>query len=275
MGVSPWSCRCFPRRRTVCGKAAFFGLLVLAFALLLSVARGEDSPGPETQAEKDSDSSLGEWIDDCGVPCLAGIIAVAVGVGVCVPLTMWFILCQCRSKRSGSFRVTDEGLSVVAEKAMKRLEYGAKLTPPTNKPRSGRYEGACTDIHQTKRVTYMLTFHDNGSVTGNTLDEETPFEIQGHFNHETGKYHWGETLLDAYYKNYDLPEVYSTALINGEALHVEVEADAVDTDKRVLEAHYFDSTNSTGFITLTWTEPLPSTVEVEHDAEIEHRRLVV
>lgn len=250
-------------------------MLTLTLVFLLSFVRGENSPNSQPDSEAKGDSSLREWVEDCGIPCLAGIIAVAVGVGICIPLTMWFILWRCRSKRSGSFRVTDEGLSVVAEKASKRLAHVASLTAPSNKPRSGRYEGACTNIHQTKRVTYMLTFHDNGMVTGNTVNEERQFEIQGHFNENTGKYHWGETLPDAYYKNYDHPEVYSTALINGEAHHVEVEAHVVDADQRVLEAHYFDTTNTTGFITLTWLEPLPSTVEVEQDEDIEHRRLVV
>lgn len=252
----------------------FRGGLTLVLGLLLPLVSAETALELEQEDEKDSGSSVRDWIDECGTLCLAGAIVLVVGVGLCVPLTVWLILCQCKGKRLGSFKVTDEGLSVVAEKASKRLEYGAPVTPPKNLPRSGRYEGACTDIHQTKRVTYMLKFHENGLVTGNTVDDNTPLEIQGHFNQDTGNYHWGETLPDAYYKNYDHPEVYTTALINGEALHVEVEARAVDDGDRVLEAHYFDSTNSTGFITLTWMEPLPRAVEVE-DAETEHRRLVV
>lgn len=40
-------------------------------------------------------------------------------------------------------------------------------------------------------------------------------QIHGHYSKETRKYHWGETLQDAYYKDYEHPEVYSTALING------------------------------------------------------------
>lgn len=51
-----------------------------------------------------------------------------------------------------------------------------------------------------------------------------PFQIQGHLSKETGKYHWGETLQDAYYKNYEQPEVYSTALVNGRQFYKLVHA---------------------------------------------------
>lgn len=245
------------------------GIWAFAFLLFSNTVAGQEAP------EARKENNLKTLIDECGTLCLGGLIAICLAVGLCVPFTLWCILCKCRPNRQGSYKVTEEGLSLVAEKAAKRLaNCASNLAPPENMPRSGRYIGACTDIYRTKRVDYVLKFHDNGLVSGNTENDEHSFEIQGHYNQETGKYHWGETVPDAYYKNFDHPEVYTEALINGEAVHQEVDASIVDGANRMLEAHYVDTTNSTGFMTLTWTEPLPTVVEVEHDDDIEHRRLV-
>lgn len=244
---------------------------VLVFQVATVVAQGEK---PNVDAEKSD--SIEEWLRTCQVACIGTLVGVVIGVGLFLALLLFFCWRCCRRRRDRSFVVTDEGLQSVANKALKRLADGPSLDTPLEKiPPTGRYEGCSTDVYQTKCVTYCLTFHKNGLASGKTSSDGRSFEIHGYLSKETGKYHWGETLQDAYYKDYEHPEVYSTALINGRAVHVEVEAQVLDAKAGLLEAHYFDSSDSNGFMTLTWTEALPNTVDVEMDEDTEQKRLVV
>lgn len=234
----------------------------------------------DSENEEDKDGTwdtLKSQLEECRRVCLAVLVATLIGIGVCMSLLLFFSWrCLRRRRRAQAFVVTDAGLSNVASRARKRLMDNASLmdTPQDKIPPTGRYEGCSTDIYQRKCITYCLTFHKNGLVSGKTSSDGRNFEIQGHLSKETGKYHWGETLQDAYYKNYEQPEVYSTALVNGRAVHLEVEAQVLDAKTGLLEAHYFDSADSNGYITLTFTEVFPSTIDVDIDENVEHRRLV-